>query len=98
MVKIVKQHWSKGTKILGAVVFVFLMFFNIKLSTRSTASSDINLGGIKLTLVSPSTYADGYSCKVHTDCSNGGWVECTGSSACSKTASSVTCDGKTTLC
>jgi len=94
-----KKHWSKAAKIAGAALFAVLMFVNLQLTTNTKKSGDIDLCGLKIMLTSTSAYAEGgYSCTVHVNCSNGGWVECTGTTSCSKTSTSVTCDGKETMC
>jgi hypothetical protein len=62
MALFIKRHWSRGAKILGAVVFALLLFFNLQISTSQSKQGDIDLLGVKVSLNIPSTYAEGGDC------------------------------------
>lgn len=84
--------------VLGVAVIAATMFFNT--NNVSGSSSDIGLASLMNMNVA---YADGeYSCTATTTCYNilgsvTGSVSCTGAK-CSRTVTSVTCDGKKTNC
>ena len=65
-----KKHWSKAAKIAGAILFVVLMFVNIKLTTDPNANGDIDLLGLKLSLFTPSAYACGNCDDICSDSNN----------------------------
>jgi hypothetical protein len=94
----VRKTRPKVTVIMGLVIFILMMFVNLKISAGSAKSGAINLDGIKLELVSPSAYAEGYSCSVGTVCSDGHTISCNGTNYCQRSPWSVTCDGQTTFC
>lgn len=80
--------------IIGSAL-VALMAFNTNFKVKS------DNGHFTLSSIMQQTVAiaedGGYSCTVTTNCI-GGSVSCTGTSSCSRTDSSVTCDGHTTNC
>jgi hypothetical protein len=77
MAKIVKQHWSKGTKILGAAVFILLMFFNLQIAIHPNRKGKIDLFGVELSLVTPSAFAEGTGQNCETaGCSSSGDAIC----------------------
>lgn len=61
---------SKAAKIIGVAFFALLMFVNIQLTTNPTKSGDIDLFGIKISLITPSAYASGDICDDICDDSN----------------------------
>jgi len=62
MVIFFKKHRSNAAKIIGIALFVFLMFVNLQITTKSLNKGEgINLIGLKLSLTSQSTYAEGFS-------------------------------------
>lgn len=70
---------------LGASVAIMAVGLVTTASNKSLAETESSGGG------------EGYSCTVTTACDNGS-ISCTGSSSCSRTTTSVKCDGHTTRC
>ena len=73
---IFKKNRSKAAKITGAVLFVLLMFFNFQFLINSNKGGDINLLGLRFSLV-PSTYARTPTVKGPQEfmlCPDGSWV------------------------
>jgi len=94
-----KKHWTKAAKILGVAFFALLMFVNLQLTNNPNKAGDIDLGGLKILLTSPSAYAEGgYSCSVGTVCPDGHTISCNGNNYCQRSSQSVTCDGYTEFC
>lgn len=53
-----KSRAKKLGKAVGIALFVFLMFFNIKIAVSDNSSGDIDLFGLKLEILSVETYAE----------------------------------------
>jgi hypothetical protein len=62
MALFVKKHWPKSAKIAGAVVFALLIFLNLQITTNTNRNGDINLLGLKLSLVAPTYASETYPC------------------------------------
>ncbi len=54
-----RKHRSKAAKIAGIAFFALLMFVNIQLTTNPSKSGDIDLFGLKISLITPTTIASG---------------------------------------
>jgi|SRR5690554_3216350 len=63
----VKSRAKKAGKIVGIALFVFLMFFNIKFAVGDYSNGDIDLFGLKVSVLTSSTYATGPGCDTR-DC------------------------------
>jgi len=57
-----KKHRSKTAMIAGIALFVILMFVNLQISTSPNKNGNINLIGLKLSLATPSAYAEPATC------------------------------------
>ncbi len=55
-----RKHRSKAAKIAGIAFFALLMFVNIQVTTNPSKSGDINLLGLKFSLITPSASALDY--------------------------------------
>ncbi|MFA3782606.1 hypothetical protein ABRY23_06015 [Melioribacteraceae bacterium 4301-Me] len=62
MVQLIKKHRSKAAELVGAALFVLLMFFNLQIATNPNSNGDIDLFGLKISLFAPSVYATGGVC------------------------------------
>jgi hypothetical protein len=58
----VKSRAKKAGKIAGIALFVFFMFFSIKFSVGDYSNGDIDLFGLKVSVITPSTYASSSYC------------------------------------
>ncbi|MFA3782604.1 hypothetical protein ABRY23_06005 [Melioribacteraceae bacterium 4301-Me] len=62
MAQLIKKHRSKAAKLVGAALFVLLMFFNLQIATNPNNNGDIDLFGLKISLFTPSVYATAADC------------------------------------
>jgi hypothetical protein len=79
--------------LLGGV-FVILSMITMVVSSDKGISAELFMSEIEALSAGES---GGYSCTVTTNCVTGS-IQCTGTQECSRTAYTVTCDGKTTEC
>ena len=75
-------------------VLAILSMFTMALSSTKEISAELFMSEIEALSAGES---GGYSCTVTTNCVTGS-IQCTGTKECSRTAYTVTCDGKTTEC
>jgi len=57
----VKKAGRIGTKIVAAILFVFLVMFNVQVGMHSGETSDVSLFGLELSIFVPSALATGNS-------------------------------------
>jgi hypothetical protein len=80
---------------IGGAMFIALMTFNVS-SMHKAETRHVKLSSI-IHLAVANAEDTGYSCTVTTNCV-GGSISYTGTQSCSRTSTSVTCDGHTTNC
>ena len=82
------KQYSKITKIIGITVFSILMLVNVVVTTNPNNKADIDLFGLKLSLITPSSYAtSGCVHCIDLGC-NGGMKQC----------ASFECKGSPVIC
>jgi hypothetical protein len=95
MALLFKKHRSKAAKIVGGVAFILLMFFNLNISTSPNKQGDIDLFGLKVSLVAPTYAIEGEG----TCCIDCGWAQLCCYSPCSSYGSYLVCsDGQYYSC
>jgi len=54
----IKKHRSKAAKIAGIALFTLLMFVNLQITTNPNSYGDIDLFGLKISLLPDETFAE----------------------------------------
>ena len=52
-----KKRMEKSAKIAGIILFVFLLFFNVRIALNDNNNGDINLLGLKISVFVPTAFA-----------------------------------------